>query len=75
MVKIDRMHHCHKDTVILLNNKVVNFTIKVVVKGRTCVLHLLISPIRVHVRGFILIYLFDYFGKSSCLASIDLSSR
>jgi hypothetical protein len=52
MVRIDRMHHCHEDTVILLNNEVVDFTIKVVVKGRTCVLHLLISLIRVHVRGF-----------------------
>jgi hypothetical protein len=58
--------------VILLNSKVVDFTIKVVVKGRTCALHPLISLIHVHVRGFILVYLFYYVGKSSCLASIDL---
>jgi hypothetical protein len=65
IVRIDQMHHCHEDTVLLLNNKVV-------IKGQTCVLRLLISLIYVHVRGFILVYLFDYPGKSSCLASIDL---
>jgi hypothetical protein len=72
MVRINRMHHRHKNTVILLNSKVVNFTIKVVVKGQTCALRPLISLIRVHVRGFILVYLFYYLGKSSCPASIDL---
>jgi hypothetical protein len=72
MVRIDQMHHCHEDMVILLDSEVVDFTIKVVVKGQTCVLHLLISLIRVHVRGFILVYLFNYPGKSSCSASIDL---
>jgi hypothetical protein len=35
MVRINRMHHRHEDTVILLNSEVINFTIKVVVKGRT----------------------------------------
>jgi hypothetical protein len=72
MVRIDQMHHRHEDVVILLNSKVVDFTIKVVVKGWTCVLRPLISLIRVHVRGFILVYLFYYLGKSSCPASIDL---
>jgi hypothetical protein len=42
MIRIDRMHHCHKDAVLLLDSEVVNFTIKVIVKGRTCVLRLLI---------------------------------
>jgi hypothetical protein len=50
MVRIDLMHHRHKDVVILLNSEVVDFTIKVVVKGRTCVLRLLISLVRVHMR-------------------------
>jgi hypothetical protein len=72
MVRINWMHHRHEDTVILLNSEVDDFTIKVVVKGWTYVLRLLISLIRVHVRGFILIYLFYYFGETSCPASIDL---
>jgi hypothetical protein len=38
MMRIDRMHHHHEDTVILLNGEVVDFTIKVVVQGQTCVL-------------------------------------
>jgi hypothetical protein len=66
------MHHRHKNTVILLNSQVVDFTIKVVIKGRTCVLCPLISLIRVYVRGFILVYLFYYLGEGSCSASIDL---
>jgi hypothetical protein len=72
MVRIDRMHHRHEDTVILLNSKVVDFTIKVVIKDQTCALRPLISLIRVYVRGFILVYLFYYLGKSSCPASIHL---
>jgi hypothetical protein len=60
------------DTVILLNSKVIDFTIKVVIKGRTCVLRPLINLICVHVRGFILVYLFYHHGKGSCPASIDL---
>jgi hypothetical protein len=72
MVRIDWMHHRHEDAVILLNSKVVEFTMKVVVKGRTCVLRPLISLIRVHVRGFVLVYLFYHHGKSFCPASIDL---
>jgi hypothetical protein len=72
MVRINQMHHCHEDAVILLNSKVIDFTIKVVVKGQTCVLRLLISLIHVHVRGFILVYLFYHHGKCSCPASIDL---
>jgi hypothetical protein len=50
------MHHRHEDVVILLNSEVADFAIKVVVKGWTCVLHLLISLICVHMRGFILIF-------------------
>jgi hypothetical protein len=72
MVRINWMHHRHKNAVILLNSKVIDFTIKVVVKGWTYVLHPLISLIRVHVRGFILVYLFYHHGKGSSLASIDL---
>jgi hypothetical protein len=34
-MRIDRMHHRHKDMVILLDSEVDDFTIKVVVKGRT----------------------------------------
>jgi hypothetical protein len=33
-MRIDQMHHHHEDTVILLDGEVVDFTIKVVVKGR-----------------------------------------
>jgi hypothetical protein len=29
------MHHRHEDTVILLNSEVVDFTMKVIVKGQT----------------------------------------
>jgi hypothetical protein len=72
MMRIDRMYHCHKNAVILLDSKVIDFTIEVAVKGWTCALHSLISLICVHVRGFILVYLFYYFGKLSCSASIDL---
>jgi hypothetical protein len=72
MVRIDQMHHRHEDMVILLNSKVVDFTIKVIVKGWTCVLHLLISLVHVHMRGFILVYLFYYLGKISFPTSIDL---
>jgi hypothetical protein len=72
MMRIDWMYHHHKNVVILLNSKVVDFTIEVIVKGWTCALRPLISLIRVHVRGFILVYLFYYLGKLSCLASIDL---
>jgi hypothetical protein len=53
------MHYHHKDMVILLNSEVIDFTIKVVVKGCTCVLRLLIHLIHVHLRGFILV-LFYY---------------
>jgi hypothetical protein len=56
MMRIDQVHHCHEDAVILLNSEVVDFAIKVVVKGRTQVLRLLISLLRVHMRGFILIF-------------------
>jgi hypothetical protein len=45
MVRIDRMHHHHEDAVILLNSEVVDFTIKVVVKGWTCVSRLLFNLI------------------------------
>jgi hypothetical protein len=57
MMRIDRMYHRHEDAVILLNSKVI-------VKGQTCALHPLISLMHVHVRGFILIYLFYYLGKA-----------
>jgi hypothetical protein len=30
------MHHRHEDAVIFLDSEVVDFTIKVVVKGQTC---------------------------------------
>jgi hypothetical protein len=50
MVRIDWMHHCHEDAVILLNSEVIEFTIKVIVKGQTCVLRLLISLICVYMR-------------------------
>jgi hypothetical protein len=60
MMRINRMHHRHEDTVILLNIKVVNITIKVVIKGQTCVLHLLISLIHVHMRGFILVLFYHH---------------
>jgi hypothetical protein len=56
MMRIDRMHHRHEDVVILLNSEVVDFAIEVVVKGRTCVLRLLISLIHVHMRGFVLVF-------------------
>jgi hypothetical protein len=46
-MQINRMHHRRKDAVILLDSEVVDFTIKVVVKGQTCVLHLLISLVHV----------------------------
>jgi hypothetical protein len=58
MMRIDRMHHCHEDTVILLNNDVDDVTIQVVIKGWTYVLCLLISLIRVHVRGFVLVFFY-----------------
>jgi hypothetical protein len=64
------MNHHHKDMVILLNLNVVNITIKVIIKGWTCVLHLLISLIHVLVRGFILVYLLKpEWGKaqSTCI--------
>jgi hypothetical protein len=64
MVRIDRMHHRHEDAVILLNSEVVDFTIKVVVKGQTHVLCLLISLLRVHMRGFIHV-LFCHRGECS----------
>jgi hypothetical protein len=64
MVRINQMHHCHEDTVTLLNIKVVDFTIKVIIKGHTHVLHLLISLICVHMRGFILT-LFYHCGECS----------
>jgi hypothetical protein len=64
MVRINWMHHCDEDTVILLNSKVVDFTIKVVVKGQTCVLCLFISLIHVHLREFILV-LFYHHGECS----------
>jgi hypothetical protein len=64
MLRIDRIHHRHEDTVTLLNSDVVNITIKVVVTGRTCVLRLLISLIRIHMRGFILV-LFYHCGECS----------
>jgi hypothetical protein len=51
-------------TVILLNSEVVDFTIKVVIKGRTCVLRLLISLVHVHMRGFILVF-FCHRGECS----------
>jgi hypothetical protein len=64
MMRIDRMHHRHKDAVILLNSKVIDFTIKVVVKGQTYVLCLLISLVHVHMRGFILVF-FCHCGECS----------
>jgi hypothetical protein len=64
MMRIDRMYHRHEDAVILLNNEVVDFTIQVIIKDRTCVLHLLISLVRVHLRGFILV-LFGHHGECS----------
>jgi hypothetical protein len=65
MVRINQMHHHHDNAVILfLNKKVIDFTIEVIVKGWTCVLHLLISLICVHMRGFILI-LFHHHGECS----------
>jgi hypothetical protein len=64
MVRIDQMHHHHDDAVILLNSDVDNVTIKVVIKGQTCVLNLLISLVHVHMRGFILI-LFYHCGECS----------
>jgi hypothetical protein len=56
MMRIDQIYHRHEDAVILLNNDVDDVTIKVIVKGWTYVLCLLISLVRVHVRGFILIF-------------------
>jgi hypothetical protein len=35
IVRIDWMHHHHEDAVTLLNSEVIDFTIKVVIKGRT----------------------------------------
>jgi hypothetical protein len=64
MLRINWMHHRHEDTVILLNSDIVDITIEVVIKGRTCVLHLLISLLRVHMRGFILV-LFYHHGECS----------
>jgi hypothetical protein len=64
MVRIDWMHHCHKDTFTLLNSEVIDFTIKVIIKGQTCVLHLLISLICVLMRGSILV-LFYHYGECS----------
>jgi hypothetical protein len=64
MMQIDQMHHHRKDAVILLDSEVIDFTIKVVVKGRTCVLRLLISLVHVHMRGFILV-LFYHGGECS----------
>jgi hypothetical protein len=55
MLRIDRMHHRHEDAVTLINSDVDDVAIKVVVSGRTCVLCLLISLIRVPMRGFILV--------------------
>jgi hypothetical protein len=62
MVRIDQMSHCYKDTVILLNLDII--AMKIIVKGRTCVLHLLISPIHILVSGFILVlYVFNQSGE------------
>jgi hypothetical protein len=44
IMRINQMDHHHKDMVILLNPNVIDITIKVIIKGQTCVLRLLISP-------------------------------
>jgi hypothetical protein len=63
MVRINWMHHRHEDAVILLNSEVNNITIKVVIKGRTCVLRLLISLVRLYMRGSIL---FFFYHRGEC---------
>jgi hypothetical protein len=44
--------------VIDVTIKVIDVTIKVIIQGRTCVLHLLISLIHIHMRGFILVFFY-----------------
>jgi hypothetical protein len=55
MIRIDWMNHHHKVVVILLDLNVIDIKIKVIVKGWTCVLCLLISLTCVLVSGFILV--------------------
>jgi hypothetical protein len=72
MMRINQMNHCHKDVVVLLNLNVIDITIKVIGKGWTSVLYLLISLTCVHVRAFILVVYLNQTGEAPRLTCIDL---